>query len=71
MERIRIAVKILPEYAPRIIGIVRNFCSVSSEEWQKDGSWIAIVEMPAGLHASFLERIGDITRGNYQTKILK
>ena len=71
IERIRIAVKILPEYAPRIIGIVRNFCSVSSEEWQKDGSWIAIVEMPAGLHASFLERIGDITRGNYQTKILK
>jgi len=71
IERLRIAIKIPPEYAPRVVGIVRNFGSLSQEEWEKDGSWIAIIELPAGLHLSFLERIRKITRGNYQTKMLK
>ncbi|MCK5402943.1 ribosome assembly factor SBDS, partial [Candidatus Bathyarchaeota archaeon] len=71
IERLRIAIKIPPEYAPRVVGTVRNFGSLSQEEWEKDGSWIAIIELPAGLHLSFLERMRDITRGNYQTKILK
>ena len=71
IERLRIALKIPPEYAPRMMGVIRDLGSLHKEEWQKDGSWIAIVELPAGLHLSFLERIRNITRGEYQTKILK
>jgi ribosome maturation protein SDO1 len=71
IERMKIAIKIPPEYAPRAMGIVRDFGDVSREEWQSDGSWIAVIEMAAGLHSSFLERIRGVTRGNYQTKILK
>jgi len=71
IENLRIAVKIPPEYAPRAIGAAKEFGSLSREEWQRDGSWIAVVEMPAGLHTSFLERIGKITQGNYETRILK
>jgi len=71
IESLRIAVKIPPDHAPRVIGMVKEFGTVSRDEWQSDGSWIAIVEMPAGLHAAFLERLGKITQGNYQTRILK
>jgi len=71
IENLRIAVKIPPDYAPKAIGVVKEFGSVSREEWQSDGSWIAVVEMPAGLHAPFLERVGKVTQGNYQTRILK
>jgi len=71
IENIRIAVKVPPEYAPRAIGVVKDFGTVSKEEWQSDGSWIAVVEMPAGLHTAFLERVGKITQGNYQTRMLK
>ena len=71
MERLRIAIKIPPEHAPRMLGIVRDFGSLSNEEWQQDGSWIAVVEIPAGLHLNFLERMRNVTKGNYQTKILK
>jgi ribosome maturation protein SDO1 len=51
--------------------VAKNFAKVSQEEWQRNGSWIGVVEMPAGLHTSFLERIGAVTHGNYQTKIIK
>jgi len=32
---------------------------------------VAIIEMPAGLQASFLEKIGKLTQGTLQVKILK
>lgn len=70
LEKIKLAVKIPPEYAAKVIGIAKEFGELSREEWQSDGSWIAVVEMSAGLHAPFLERIGKVTQGNYQTKIL-
>lgn len=67
---IRIGVKIPPEHAAKVVGIVKEFGEMKNSEWQSDGSWIAVVEMPAGLHTPFLERIGKVTQGNYQTKIL-
>jgi ribosome maturation protein SDO1 len=70
-EQMRIAVKIPAEHVAQSVGVVKDFCAIKQEEWQEDGSWIAVVEMPAGLHSRFLDRIGKITRGNYQTKILK
>jgi len=71
IEQIRIAVKIPPEFASRSYGAVKDFGTITREEWQADGSWTAVVEMPAGLHASFLERLGKISQGTMQTKILK
>jgi len=71
IENLRIAIKIPPEHAPRVKGVAKEFGIISNEEWQSDGSWIAVVEMPAGLHAPFLERLGKITQGNYQTRMLK
>ncbi|MHA2405983.1 MAG: ribosome assembly factor SBDS [Candidatus Hermodarchaeia archaeon] len=69
-EKLRLAIKIPPEYAAKAIGCVKEYCDIERNEWQSDGSWIGILGLPAGLHATFLERIGKITKGNYQTKIL-
>ncbi|MDH5770189.1 MAG: ribosome assembly factor SBDS [Candidatus Bathyarchaeota archaeon] len=71
IEQVRVAVKIPPEYAARSIGVVKNFGSIEKEEWQADGSWIAVVDMPAGLHTAFIEKLGGVTRGNLQVKFLK
>ncbi len=71
MEELRIAVKIPAEYAARAYGAVKDFGSIEKEEWQTDGSWIAMIEMPAGLHGPFLEKLGKITQGTMQTKTLK
>lgn len=71
MEQLTIAVKVPPEYAAQTIGVAKDFARVRQEEWQRNGSWIGVIEMPAGLHASFLERVGKVTHGNYQTKIIR
>lgn len=71
IEQMRVAVKIFAEYASKAYGAVKNFGAITREEWQKDGSWIGVVEMPAGLYGPFVERLGKLTQGTVQTKILK
>ncbi len=71
MEQMRLAVRIPAEYAARAYGAVKEFGVISREEWQVDGTWVGVVEMPAGLHAAFLDRLGKLTQGAMQTRILR
>lgn len=71
MERVSVAVRIPPEYAGKVYGTVKGFGTIKKEEWKADGSWFAVVEMPAGLYGSFLEKLGDMTKGNLEAKLVK
>ena len=71
MEQMRVAVKILAEYAPKGYGAIKGYGTISKEEWQADGALVAVIEMPAGLYGPFIERLGKITQGTIQTKVLK
>jgi len=71
MEQMRVAVKILAEYAAKGYGAVKGYGKITREEWQADGALVAVVEMPAGLYGPFVERLGKITQGSIQTKVLK
>ena len=70
MEQMRIAVKVFPEYAARAYNTFKSFGTVSREEWQTDGSLAAVIEMPAGLYGSFIDRVGKLTQGTIQSKVL-
>jgi ribosome maturation protein SDO1 len=70
-EEVSVAVRIPPEYAGRVYGTVKGFGKIKREEWKADGSWFTIVEMPAGLYGSFLEKLGEMTKGNLEAKMIK
>ena len=69
-EQVSVAVRIPPEYASRVYGTVKGFGVIKREEWRADGSWFAVVEMPAGLYGPFLEKLGQLTRGNLEAKLV-
>jgi len=70
-DKVRIAVKVSGESYGRCFEDFKHFGKVTTEEWQKDGSWIGVIEMPAGLQTDFLEKISNKTHGEAETKILK
>jgi ribosome maturation protein SDO1 len=70
-DKVRIAVKLSGENYGRCFEDLKHFGKIMKEEWQKDGSWIGIVEMPAGLQNDFLDKIGNKTHGEADAKILK
>ena len=71
MEKISVAVHIPPEHASKVYGTVKGFGTIKRDQWQADGSWSAIVEMSAGLYGPFLDKLGKMTRGNLETKMVK
>lgn len=71
MEKTTIAVKVQPEDVGRVYGDIRSFGEIVKEEWQKDGSWIGLVKIPAGLKDEFFERLNSKTRGRVETRIVR
>ena len=69
IEQVLVSINIPAQYASRAYGSVKGFGTIRKEEWRADGSWSAIVEMPAGLYPPLLEKLGTITKGTAEAKI--
>jgi ribosome maturation protein SDO1 len=70
IEQISVSVQMPAEYSVRAYGAIKNFGVIKREEWRGDGSWYGIVEMPAGSYASFLNKLGETTKGSGEAKIV-
>lgn len=66
-----IAIKIPPDYAPKCYSTVKSFGTILREEWQTNGYWVAIVELPGGMENDFYDKLNKICHGNVESKVLK
>ncbi len=69
-EKVRIAVKIPPQYAPKVYGMLKNY-DIQQEQWLGDGHLIVLLEMPAGAKGEFFEKLNRLTHGENETRILE
>ena len=69
VERISIAVQVPVDYSTRVYGMLKEY-GIEKEEWQGDGSLVAVVGMPAGLQSEFYDKLNSMTRGSVKTRIL-
>ncbi len=70
-DKVQMAVKMSGDNYGRCFEDFKQFGKTVREEWQSDGSWIGVVEMPAGMQTDFLERISNKTHGEAEAKVLK
>ena len=66
-----IAIKIPPEFAPKCYTIVKAFGTILREEWQSNGYWVAVVELPGGMENDLYDKLNNICHGNVESKVLK
>ncbi len=69
-EKIKVAVKLSGENYGKAYGDIVGYGKILREEWQSDGSWIGVVEIPAGVQVEFFDRIAKKCKGDVETKIL-
>lgn len=50
---------------------IKDMGKLTREEWQKEGSWIGIVQIPAGLKLEFFDRLNSKTHGEAEVKVLE
>jgi ribosome maturation protein SDO1 len=70
IEQVSVGVRVPAEYAARAYGAMKAAGTIRREEWRSDGSWSGVIEMPAGSYASFLNKLGDVTKGSGEAKIV-
>ena len=70
IERLEVAIRIPMQYAGKASAVVHKMAPVQKEEWKSD-SWIAVIEIPAGMQADIYQRLNDLTAGTVEVKIVK
>ena len=68
-EKVKIAVKVPPEFANRSYGTLKNY-GIEKEQWLNDGSLIAVIEIFAGLQGEVFDKLNKLSAGQVETKIL-
>ncbi|PSP27532.1 ribosome assembly factor SBDS [Halobacteriales archaeon QH_2_65_14] len=69
-ETITVASQLPAEYAGSGQAKIREFGDLKEEEWQADGSWIGVVEFPAGLQNDFYDLVNEVSSGEAETRII-
>ena len=71
LEKVRVAIKIPGDYTGKAYNVIPEFGETKREEWQQDGSWIAVVEIPGGMQDIFYQKLNELTHGQVETKLIK
>jgi ribosome maturation protein SDO1 len=70
-DTVTIAAQVPADYAGSAQAKIRGFGDLEREEWQPDGSWIGVVEFPAGLQNEFYDLVNEQTSGTAETQMLQ
>ncbi|MBA60657.1 MAG: ribosome assembly factor SBDS [Euryarchaeota archaeon] len=69
-EKVKVAVKIQAIYVGKCYGQISSLANIQSEEYQKDGSWIGMLETSAASYVKLEDILGSLTKGTAETKML-
>lgn len=70
-ERAKLAIRVPAQYAGRAAGVIRNFGTPSREEYASDGSYLCVLELPAGMQTDVYDKLNSLTHGEVQVKKLE
>jgi ribosome maturation protein SDO1 len=70
-DTVTVAVQLPADYAGSGQAKVREFGDLEREEWQPDGSWIGVIEFPAGMQNDFYDLINEVSSGEAELKVVQ
>ncbi|MBW2982017.1 ribosome assembly factor SBDS [Candidatus Woesearchaeota archaeon] len=66
-----VEIKVPAENAGKSYSVINNFGKILKQEWQPDGSLLAVIEIPGGLEQDLYDKLSSITHGNNEVRLLK
>lgn len=70
-EIMEVSIKIPANYAGKSYTLLKDYGKILKDEWQSDGSLLAIVEIPGGVSEEFEDELNGLTHGNIQIEVIK
>ncbi|MDO8647224.1 MAG: ribosome assembly factor SBDS [Candidatus Diapherotrites archaeon] len=69
MDKLKVAVKVPAEFSGKAGPLLHKYAAIK-QEWQSDGSIVAVFELPVGMKNDLFNELNHLTHGNVETKIL-
>ena len=70
-EKTKVAIRLKGDDYGKCYDDLIHFGIVEKEEWQADGSWIGLLEIPAGLITELTSKLNSKTKGNAAVKAIQ
>src|SRR3989344_8608871 len=70
-ELVEVALRIPTQHATRAYGTVKSYCKILRDELLSDGTWSAVVELPAGLRDELFDELNRQTHGNVESRVVQ
>ncbi len=70
-ERIKMLIKVPAQYSSQSFGALKGVGDILKEEWGADGGLTVIIEIPAGVHPTLLDRLGSLSKGTAQASVIR
>ena len=70
-ENLKLEIIIPAQFASQSYAVLKSVGSLTSEEWQNNGSLKAILEIPAAARPNVIDRLGSITKGSASVEVVQ
>jgi len=70
-QRIIVQIIIPTQFSGKIYSVLKRAVGKFNERWLNDGSLQVTLDIPAGVQEDVFKKIGDITKGNFKSSIIK
>jgi len=70
-QRIIVQIIISPQHSGKTYSVLKRIVGKFNEKWLNDGSLQVTLDIPAGAQEDVFKKIGDITKGNFKSSIIK
>lgn len=70
-ENVKLLIIIPAQFTSQSYSVLKSMGELKDEEWQNDGSLKAIVEIPLALQSTLMDKLGNISKGSIQAKVIK
>ena len=70
MDKSAVLFKIPPQFVAKALNILHKY-DIKKQEWQNDGSLIAMVEMAAGMRQELFDKLNHLSHGEIASKLLE
>ena len=70
-ENLSLEISVPAQYVAKSYSVLKSTGTLKKEDWQKDGSLKAILEIPAAARPNVIDRLGAMTKGTAFVEVLK
>ena len=70
VDRVKIELRVPLQFAGKASSVIRGITPVKKEGWRSD-SWMAVIEIPAGMQSMIYSKLNELTSGQVEIRVLR